>query len=251
MTPLLSRRAWLGALAGGAALGCSPRIGDALQGDGAARLTARPGSPSSPVTPGQHPLHIAAGRDGFLRIPLSYDPGTPAPLVVMLHGAGGSAAGVSVLPATTDAHGILLLVPESRGPTWDAIRGGYGPDITFLDRALQQTFARCNVRADRIGIWGFSDGATYALSVGLANGDLFSHIAAFSPGFVVEAKRVGRPRIFISHGRSDRILPIARTSRLIVPALERAGYDVEYLEFDGGHAVTDPARAAAVQTLLG
>ncbi len=31
---------------------------------------------------------------------------------------------------------------------------------------------------------GFSDGASYALSLGVPNGDLFTHIVAFSPGFM-------------------------------------------------------------------
>ena len=38
---------------------------------------------------------------------------------------------------------------------------------------------------------GFSDGASYALSLGAANGDLFTHIAAFSPGFMRPPVSVG------------------------------------------------------------
>jgi len=36
---------------------------------------------------------------------------------------------------------------------------------------------------------GFSDGASYALSVGITNGDLFTHVIAFSPGFVAPARQ--------------------------------------------------------------
>jgi hypothetical protein len=31
---------------------------------------------------------------------------------------------------------------------------------------------------------GFSDGASYSLSLGIGAGDVFSHVAAFSPGFM-------------------------------------------------------------------
>jgi hypothetical protein len=52
----------------------------------------------------------------------------------------------------------------------------------------------------RLAVGGFSDGTSYALSLGLTNGDLFSHVLAFSPGFAVPARRRGRPRLFLSHG---------------------------------------------------
>ena len=97
----------------------------------------------------------------------------------------------------------------------------------------------------RIGIGGFSDGASYALSLGVANGDLFTHVLAFSPGFIARAGQRGKPRVFISHGTKDEVLPIDRTSRSIVPDLERRGYDVTYREFNGPHTVpADLAREA-------
>src|ERR687890_28697 len=83
----------------------------------------------------------------------------------------------------------------------------------------------------------FSDGASYALSLGINNGDLFTDVLAFSPGFMAPSMSVGTPRFFVSHGRRDRVLPIERCSRRIVPQLERAGYEVTYREFDGGHTV--------------
>jgi len=89
----------------------------------------------------------------------------------------------------------------------------------------------------RIGLAGFSDGATTALSLGLANGGLFSQLGAFSPGFVADGKRVGKPRIFVSHGIRDGGFPIASTGRPIVSKLRQAGYQVEFQEFDGPHTV--------------
>jgi predicted esterase len=87
----------------------------------------------------------------------------------------------------------------------------------------------------RLAVGGFSDGATYALSLGLINGDLFQRVVAYSPGFIVEGETHGKPRFFFSHGTSDDILPIDRCSRRIVPELRRRGYDVTFREFDGGH----------------
>jgi len=79
-----------------------------------------------------------------------------------------------------------------------------------------------------------------------ADGDLVTHVVAFSPGFLAPGVPRGRPRIFTTHGTRDRVLPIDRCSRRLVPALRRDGYDVTYEEFDGGHAVMpDHARFAA------
>jgi phospholipase/carboxylesterase len=91
----------------------------------------------------------------------------------------------------------------------------------------------------RITLGGFSDGATYALSLGLRNGDLFPRVVAFSPGFIVEGPPHGTPRFFVSHGTADTILPIDSCSRRIVPALRQRGYDVTFREFDGGHEVPE------------
>ncbi|HEV2088501.1 MAG TPA: hypothetical protein VGR21_09330 [Cryptosporangiaceae bacterium] len=88
-----------------------------------------------------------------------------------------------------------------------------------------------------LAIGGFSDGASYALSLGLINGDVFDAVLAFSPGFAAATALAASPACFVSHGRSDRVLPIDRCSRRIVPTLRRLGYPVRYHEFDGGHEV--------------
>ena len=99
----------------------------------------------------------------------------------------------------------------------------------------------------RIALGGFSDGASYALSLGISNGDLFSALIAFSPGYIAPARRKGTPRIFVAHGTQDQILPIEQTSRTIVPELKEARFDVHYEEFDGPHTVTVSEVTAAMR----
>ncbi len=184
------------------------------------------------------PLGLSAGRDGLLYVPRGYRAGRAAPLVLMLHGAGGNAQhGLAPLLPRAEEAGLLLLAPESREGTWDVIRGAYGPDVTFIDRALAHIFARYALDPGRIAVEGFSDGASYALSLGLINGDLFTHVMAFSPGFAAPSAPHGRPHLFISHGTHDAVLRIDACSRRIVPRLERAGYDLRYVEFEGPHIV--------------
>jgi phospholipase/carboxylesterase len=144
---------------------------------------------------------------------------------------------------------VIVLAPEARAGTWDAIHDSYGPDIEFLERALEHTFDRCAIDSRRLAIGGFSDGATYGLSVGLASGDLFTHIIACSPGFIIRGGLNGKPKIYISHGTADQILPIDATSRRIAPRLKEVGYNVTYKEFEGPHSVPPAIAREAMEWL--
>lgn len=93
----------------------------------------------------------------------------------------------------------------------------------------------------------FPDGASYALSLGITNEDVFTHILAFSPGFLAPVAQRGTPAVFISHGTRDAVLPIDACSRKIVPRLQRAGYDVRYREFPGGHVIPPEIAREAVE----
>jgi phospholipase/carboxylesterase len=215
-------------------------------GGAGARLTARPpavGAVMAHPEPGVRVLDLGPGNQVLLRVPPGTGDGAPVPLVVTLHGAGGDArAGLAPLVAPADAHRLLLLAPASRGSTWDVVLGGWGPDVRRIDDALAAVFASFPVDPERLAISGFSDGASYALSLGLANADLFTHVLAFSPGFLAPVEPTGTPSVYISHGRADQVLPIDRTTRRIVPRLRAAGIPVEVHEFDGPHIV--PAEIA-------
>lgn len=166
----------------------------------------------------------------------------------MLHGAGGSSdQAIQMLLPLADAAGLVVLAPDSRGRTWDFLYGPYGPDVAFLDTALEHVFRRCAVDPGRLAVSGFSDGASYALSLGLTNGDLFTHLVGFSPCILAPAAYTGKPRIFISHGTNDQVLPVERCGRLLAERLKSRGYDVSYREFVGRHAVPPEIARAAVE----
>lgn len=236
-----SRREFLAGVACAAGVPWLPR-------GGSARLTVRPTAPASTATPGLTALGLASPRDVYLQVPAGYDAARRWPLVLALHGATQSHQwALRVLGALADARGFALLMPNSADVTWDGIRGDYGADVALLDRALSAAFARVNADPARVVLAGFSDGASYALGLGRANGDLFRRVVAFSPGFIPpsDSPDRGTPRFFISHGRQDAILPIDRTSRRLVPLLRDRGYVVRFEEFDGPHGVPPEVAALA------
>lgn len=156
----------------------------------------------------------------------------------MLHGATQSAGDMFwYLGNAPEETGVAVLAPYSRDTTWDAIGGGFGIDVEFLNRALERVFENVSIDPKRISIGGFSDGASYGISLGLINGDLFTSIVAYSPGFVIDGTPNSKPRIFISHGTNDGILPIDRCGRRIAAQLKARGYDVTFREFEGDHEI--------------
>jgi phospholipase/carboxylesterase len=216
----------------------------------AGRLASRPSPlPHDPPLPaGLHVLGPGDGPEALLAVPPG-DAG-PRPLLVFLHGAGGTAQqGMATVGDHAAGRGVLLLAPTSLASTWDLIAGGLGRDVAVLDAALAEVAERAAV--SRTAVAGFSDGASYALWLGLANGDLFDAVLAFSPGFVAAPGRVGRPRIWIAHGSQDRVLPVDRCGRRVSGELSEAGYDVAYDEFDGGHVVTPGLVTGALRWWLG
>jgi phospholipase/carboxylesterase len=208
----------------------------------------RPDAATSQVT--KHPQRLAMGveRDGYFHVPRA----ERAPLLLYLHGATASGArAMERLTEFAESTGTIVLAPDSRGETWGVVAGDESADIAFIDRALEKIFRTCAVDPHRIAVAGFSDGATAALSWGLINGNLFSAIGAFSPGFIRLATRPrGTPRVFVSHGREDTILPIDRCGRRIAQNLETAGYRVKYREFDGDHTVPPEIRSEGLSWIL-
>lgn len=236
-----TRRHFVSLLAGGAALAAcgGSSAAPTVQGGGNARLLSRPGTAAQPLPAGTHLLTPSNEADGVLIIPEGL-PAGPAPLVIILHGAGqGSLWTRNNFASIAQSRRFVLLAPGARGLTWDAMTSKYSYDVTFIDSALAWSFARVAIDPSRILLMGFSDGASYTLGLGAANGDWIPRVAACSPGFIVpsDSPRAGSSQYFVSHGRQDDVLPIDGASRKIVPALRSAGYTVRYEEFDGGHAI--------------
>jgi phospholipase/carboxylesterase len=239
MTPHIDRREMLRALAVGAAgvvVGCREGFDPTGPRQGNARLTARPGNVTGVIASGEHTLTLPSGRTARIIVPASYT-GDPLPFALLLHGFSSNAQG-ALQPFRTfaDNREIILLAIDASGNTgtWDALDRRWGQDVVNIDEALAFAFSRVAVDPARLAVEGFSDGATYALALGRANGDLFTRIAAQSPGFIFPLAEVGSPAIYITHGIFDAVFPIDETGLAIADELS-ARYDVRYVEYEGGH----------------
>lgn len=206
---------------------------------GTDHLTARPGVPTVAATTGMRPLDLGEDRDGFIYASPNYSPAKPASLIVLLHGAGRSSNDWASIPLEDvfGSRNIVVVAPDSRRASWDLRLTGFGPDVEFIDRALALAFSQYAINSASIALAGFSDGASYALSLGVSNGDLFNAVMGFSPGFFEPGTLRGKPKIFLSHGTADTVLPFSWTSTQLAPSLSSSGYTVKFVQFDGGHGV--------------
>jgi predicted esterase len=226
------------------------------------QLAAKPPA-AAPASPEKRNgvLQLAGGAYAYLPKGLT---GAPVPLLVALHGAGGEAADVlEAFREDADRDGFVLLIPVSKAGTWDMIQDlkgrlgaemnvtpRYGKDLKALDESLTDIFAKVAIDPARVGLMGFSDGATYALSVGTANPQLFHTVIAFSPGPAFLSKFDPTQRVFISHGEEDNVLPYVNT-RGLVAKLRVKKVPITFANFHGKHEVPKDIHAQAIAFFKG
>ena len=223
--------------------------------------------PVSQVTgPTTKPGTQRLGDHAFFYRPAKASPGQ-RPLLVMFHGAGMSArALLDGARGEADRCGCLLLSVQSKGKTWDMIglvRDAarmeratpselFGDDASRVEQALSAALRAPDADRQSIVLFGFSDGASYALSLGLANPRLFRGVVAIAPGFHLEPAAINpTQRLFIAHSPADRVLAFERTRDAVVAPLERAGFAVRFQPFAGGHRIDRPVLADGIDFVLG
>ena len=99
-------------------------------------------------------------RSYRLAVPADYDPDTPVPLVLNLHGATWNALMATtyggVARAATD-RGMIVVAPDAVNTVWDLVP--VGADGDFLDALLDDVASRYCVDEDRVHAIGMSLGA--------------------------------------------------------------------------------------------
>jgi phospholipase/carboxylesterase len=202
--------------------------------------------PSAEPTPTGFVRLEHGASSAILLTPDEIDPDRRYPLFTVLHGAGRQDAALAKIfrhePASRQA---LFLIPRSVAPTWDLIAGGERRDLDFLEYAYDLIYRRYPIDALQQGLIGYSDGASYALSVGLCNASRFSALMVWAAGFLVldppsaEAfrqalPRGARPRIYLEYGTHDELFDFQQVAIPMRENLEKAGLDVTFSVDEGG-----------------
>jgi phospholipase/carboxylesterase len=191
------------------------------------------------------------GRDGTLFIPKSYKPGTKMPLVIMLHGFSGWGDNQRRLFDLAEELGFIVVAPESRDITWGKEAPGFDQDVRYIGAAFRHVGSLVDVDFDHVALGGQSDGAGYALTMGLAYGDTFNHLIILAGGGLIEPiRRQGKPKIFMAQGVKDTTMPPDVSGRKNYKLL-KDDYDVTYREHEGGHGTPLEVTREALLWFLG
>jgi predicted esterase len=199
----------------------------------------------------------------FLLTPEEIDPERSYPLVTVLHGAGRQDEQLAKLfRDEAERRQALFLIPRSLLPTWDLIAGdivgGEGrPDLDFLEYAYDLIYRRYPVDPGRQALLGYSDGASYALSLGLSNPRIFSAVMGWAAGFLrvdfaAIASSERKPRILLEYGTHDPVFPFQQIALPMRAHLESLGYAVEFRVDEGGkHWPSSTFHGEALDWFLG
>jgi phospholipase/carboxylesterase len=220
---------------------------DATRGD--LNVTFR--TPSQAAVPGLQSLQ-RGGRRFSVYVPSSYTEERSWPVALLLHGSDDRGATiVNALAAHAEQAGVVLIAPDAARYTWDLILGNVGPDAAYIEQLLDWAFDNISVDPTRLTLGGFSDGASYTAWLGLLNGDIFPQLLIMSGCSRFPDVRVGKPRILMMHGNADRVFGVNSCVSLLLPGLELAGYDVEFIQFEGGHVVSQEFAPRAMAFVAG
>ncbi|MEM9557440.1 MAG: PHB depolymerase family esterase [Acidobacteriota bacterium] len=147
---------------------------------------------AAPVLAGTFSQETFAGRSYWLFVPDAYSAGTPAPLLLMLHGCTQSGNGFATSTAMNpiaEAEGFLVAYPTQPGSAngsqcWNWFepvhqsRGGGEP--AHLAGVVGDVAGQYAIDADRVFVAGFSAGAAMAVILGATYPDVFSAIGVHS-----------------------------------------------------------------------
>lgn len=164
------------------------------------RLTVRPRQMATGTRTARAGLTELAGFPGYqLYVPTQCVGTRRSPLIVLLHGGGGSAGFESArFRGLADQYDVIVLYPNASDPgRWDLIYGGGQRAVTYtalglqvsafptrdlglIDSAMNLVLRTEAIDPNRIALMGFSDGGSTALLLGRSNQDVFSRVVALS-----------------------------------------------------------------------
>ena len=204
-------------------------------------------------------------QEYLIRFPADYDPGMSYPLVIGLHGYGADPEGFAGLWDRFADPGFIYAVPRAPYNRFSGADPGYSWGlwsdddesvgirstelsedwVCRLASSLRQEYA-----VSEVYLMGFSQGCGFTYGIGLSNPELFDGLMCIA-GWL-DTSWVSREEVLaashipvvIIHGNEDQVVEF-EAGTTAYDYLEEAGYELLFIEFQGGHTVdTDALREA-------
>jgi len=217
------------ALVGSIAVACSGSAGRSSTKPRTTGATAPPTTAAGVAVPSTLPEGAAPGTTVVLNLPVdgvtrayrlhapaALDPGRPAPLVVVLHGAMGNAARVETRyhwNPLSDRDGFFVVYPQGSLDQWNAVLDSrVDDDVRYLTALLDHLEGSFPIDRTRVYVAGMSNGAAMAYRIGCALSDRVAAIASVegsSPGC-----QPSQPvSMVVVHGLADQTVTFAGAQR--------------------------------------
>jgi predicted esterase len=196
--------------------------------------------PRDEPSPTGHVRIEHGASSAVLLTPDVIQPGRRYPLITVLHGAGRQDEMlVRACHGQPEKRQALFLVPRSVLPTWDLIASDGRDDLDFLAHAYDLIYRRYPVDPARQALLGYSDGASYALAIGLSNPHVFCAVMGWAAGFLaIDDRRLRetdpKPAVLLEYGTHDELFPFDRVALPMRETLQQMGYSVEFRVDQGG-----------------
>lgn len=221
---------------------------------------------------------VGQTRLGKVRIvyPEGYDPGKSYPLLIALHGRGGNAVNFSSISSLISKRDIIIAIPE--GPysfnsvgtiefvmhSWDIVTDKREV-MQIADPLVVEYIAdisselKKELNISRTYLMGFSQGAAYAYAAGIRFSERFDGLICFGgtipdqtlyPWFIsdMDISAGNSLKVFVAHGLNDQAINSDNAARSVA-ILEKNGYNVKQVLFEGGHYVPGEVLNEAIDWL--
>ena len=154
-------------------------------------VSVLPGCSRTPGTDNDYSASIVKGsleRTYTVHVSSSYDPGKPTPVVIVLHGGGGTGKGMVRLTefnALADAENFIVVYPDGFEKHWNDGRGVQWQshventdDVGFISALIDHLSDELNIDSSRVYVTGISNGGMMSHRLGC---ELSQKIAAIAP----------------------------------------------------------------------
>ncbi|MCK4873078.1 MAG: alpha/beta hydrolase fold domain-containing protein [Phycisphaerales bacterium] len=181
-------------------------------------------------------------HDLLVFLPEKYDPEKPAPLIIALHGYGGTAAGYPTYWREAAGEvGAILVAPQAvrrvagAGYNWGRVEEAN----LFVRITLRRMSEDYSIDRDRVILTGFSQGGYIAYSLGVQHPEQFVGVVPMAGPYIRRLDKPKKvtdddlPRFYFMVGARDAL---ADQCRQTFRDFDEAGYDVKLRVYPGvGH----------------
>jgi polyhydroxybutyrate depolymerase len=163
-------------------------------------------------------------RTYTVHIGSSYDKTKPTPLLVALHGGGGTGQGmnkVTDLNAIADRENFIVVYPDGFEKHWNDGRGVQRyrtqkqnvDDVGFISALIDRLSSELNIDAERVYVTGISNGAMMSHRLGCELSQKIAAIAPVAGNIPVNMASIWAPSrpvsVLIINGTEDPLVPWA------------------------------------------